>query len=372
VHNEHMSRSWLRWRGRVAAGFGLWLVGACSVGCAQTRVKLESSGKPDALTQQVLRLGQDATRAAAMLALIEAGRPAVPLLLKVVTEEGALSMPALRTLAEMGAVARPAVPVLQGLGKNKTLLGDAARRTVAAIGERDSVVFADWTQGCIVELDAAGAKLREVKVDRPWCVQMVEDDHLLVCCFNDDLVREIDWSGKEIASWKGEGPIWVRRQIDGSMWLSEHNGRRVQHRAADGTVIAELKVHVRAFEVALNDNLWLLLDEGKLREVTATGDAVREYAIDKQPLALSVSPTGPMQVLYGGGLVTLDAQGDAGAVNKREGASGMSFVRMADGTQFFGDSGGISRHDASGRVVWRAACGLAACIVPRIEPVDGH
>lgn len=343
----------------------------CSLGQAQTRVKLESSGKPDALTQQVLRLGQDATRAAAMATLIEAGRPAVPLLLKAVTAEDALSMSALRTLAEMGPVARPAVPTLRSLGKKKTPLGDAARRVLAAIGERDSVVFADWSQGCIVELDSAGAKLREVKVGKPWCVQTVEDDHLLVCCYSDNLVREIDWSGKEIASWPAKGPIWVRRQIDGSMWLSEHNGKKVRHLAADGTVIVEMTTQARAFEVALDGNLWLLEDEGKLREVTATGEAVHEYPLENRPMAFGMNPRGGIQVLYSNNLTTLDAQGKPSVVAKYEG-NAMSFVRLVDGSQFFGDSGSIVRHDAAGRVVWKVECGLAACIVPRIEPAEGR
>jgi hypothetical protein len=341
-----------------------------STAAAQVRVKLETSGKPDALTQQVLRLGQDATRPQAMAKLIEAGRPAVSLLLRAVVAEDALSMPALRTLAEMGGMARPAVPGLQALGRKKTPLGDAARRAVAAIGERDSVVFCDWSKNCIFELDAAGTKLREVKVNSPWCVQVVEDDHLLVCCYNDDRVREVDWDGKEIASWEAKGPIWARRQLDGTMWVSEHKNKTVQRRAMDGSVIAKVASHARTFVVGLNDNLFLLEDAGKLREVTATGDAVREIALQNQPMALYVSPGGEIRVLYGEQLITLDAKGEPAVENK--GAGGMAYAATLDGAQFFGRNGSLKRLDAKGNEVWQFSCELASCVVPRLEPADGR
>lgn len=358
-------------RGRQCGWCGVLLpLLLANAAAAQVRVKLETSGKPDALTQQVLRLGQDATRPQAMAKLIEAGRPAVSLLLRAVVAEDALSMPALRTLAEMGGMARPAVPGLQALGRKKTPLGDAARRAVAAIGERDSVVFCDWSKNCIFELDAAGTKLREVKVNSPWCVQVVEDDHLLVCCYNDDRVREIDWDGKEIASWEAKGPIWARRQLDGTMWVSEHKNKTVQRRAMDGKVITEVKCQARTCVIGLNDNVFLLEDTGKLREVTAAGDAVREMTLQNQPLALFLSPAGEIRVLYAESLVTLDAKGELAVEDKSTG--GMAYVATVDGVRFLGRNGSLKRQDAKGVDVWQFACGLPSCIVPRLEPADGR
>lgn len=81
------------------------------------------------------------------------------------------------------------------------------------------------------------------------------------------------------------------------MWVSEHKNKTVQRRAMDGSVITKVASHARTFVVGLNDNLFLLEDAGKLREVTAAGDAVREIALQNQPMALYVSPGGEIRVL---------------------------------------------------------------------------
>lgn len=342
------------------------------VATAQTRVTLQSRSKPSELEVQVLKLGQDSSRPAAMAALIATGRPAVQVLVKAVQNDDALSLPALRVLAGLGGTARSAAPALARLAKNPTPLGAAAARALAAIGERDSVVFADWQGNRIVELDASGQQLREVAVKGPWCVQPVANDHLLVCCYTDKVVREIDWQGKEIARLPVPGsPIWAERLLDGTLLVSEAEKKRILHVATDGTVLAEVAAQARSFVRLPNDHLVVLdFESSKLREWTMTGQAVHEVALSGQAMAFAVLGNGHMRVVYQNKLTEVDAAGQEVDLGVAGAYVAYALACQRDGTQFFGENGKLTHRDAAGDVLWKFDCQSASCVVPRIDLPD--
>lgn len=337
----------------------------------QIRVSLRHGDQPSELQQRVLELGQEASRPAAMARLCAAGRPAVPLLLAAAQKEDALSLPALRVLAALGGLARPAQPALSRLGAGSSAMARAARETVAAIGERDSIVIADWSGNCIIELDRDGKERRRVAARSPWCVQPIADDHLLVCCHADKLVRELDWNGKEIRTWPCDGgPMQAVRLVDGSTVIAEQGPGKVQRYDADGKVVWTWKRSPRAIRVGLDDGLLLLEENGNLLALSPAGEVVREYRLDQQPMAFDLLPDGRIRVLYQNRLTEIGADGKQVEVDVARAVPGYALAMLRDGGCCLGENGKVTRRDRAGALAWSFPCQLCSRVVPRLELPD--
>lgn len=337
----------------------------------QTRVSLQHGGPPSQLEQLVLQLGQESSRPAAMAQLCAAGRAAVPLLLAAAPKDDALSLPALRVLAALGGLARPAQPALARLGAGTSSLARAARETLAAIGERDSVVLADWSGNCIIELDRDGKELRRVAVNSPWCVQPIADEHLLVCCHADKLVREIDWDGKELRSWPcAGGPMQAVRLVDGSTVIAEQGPGKVQRYDAGGKVVATWKRSPRAIRIGGDDRLLLLEENGELLELSPTDEVVRQFDLGEQPMAFDVLPDGRIRVLYQNRLTDLGKDGKEVDVGVAGAFPGYALAVLRDGGFCLGENGMVTRRNRAGEVLWSFPCKLCSRVVPRLDLPD--
>jgi hypothetical protein len=336
-----------------------------AAGTAQVRVSLEGR-RPSELEQQVLRLAEPSSAPAAMAALFATGAPAVPLLVAAAQRDDASSLAALRVLGELGGTARAAWPALQRLTRSSPRLAAAAAHAAASIGERDSVLFADWCGHRVVEVDAEGKLLREVACTDAKSVQPLADDHLLIACYNANCVCEIDWQGRVVDSWPWQGPMQARRLPDGTMLVAAYQGREGVHVATDGKVLVRLPGLIRMVRQEWNgDLLFLRDDDGALVRVSPTGKVLHERRLARRGLDFDVGHDG-IRVVYPNGVVQIRGEGLERDLGFGKGIETVSVAGLRDGRCLLGERGRLTMRTATGTVQWEFAARYPDSIVARL------
>jgi hypothetical protein len=290
----------------------------------------------------------------------------VPLLVAAARRDDASSLAALRVLGELGGTARAAWPALQRLLRSSPRLARAAAHAAAAIGERDSVLFADWCGHRVVEVDAEGRLLREVACPNASSVQPLADDHLLLACYNDDCVCEIDWQGRVIDSWPWRGPMQARRLPDGTMLVAAYQGHEGVHVAADGNVLLRFPGMIRMVQQSWNGDLLFLRDnDGALVRVAPNGKVLHERRLARRGLEFDVAHDGIL-VVYPDGVVQIRGDGPELDLGFGEGIKTLSVAGLRDGRHLLGESGRLTMRTATGAVQWQFAARHADSVVARL------
>lgn len=341
----------------------------CTLLAAQTRISLGGVGGRSELERACLRLAQSETRAAAITTLRRSGAPAVPLLVATAERGDAASQAALRVLADLGGVARSAAPALRRLVAAAGPHAATAAEALAAIGERDSIVLTDWNGNHVIELDVSGKELRRVAIDKPWTVQPIAGDRLLVGCYSAKKVVELDWDGKiEREFAVPEGPMLARRTVDGRTWVAGEAKLRVFD--PGGKELLAFDAGGRQFAV-LDDDSVLLMGPGEagFRRLTAAGEVVDVAGL---PQAGEGSGMGFHRDAMGSLAVVYDAHGkvlDAGGQELRKLPAGGWCVQVLPGGRVvIGGSAGVALYDRDGVETWRQKVGQIGFLVARIEP----
>lgn len=351
-----------------AAAVCLWSLTTLA---AQQRVRLEPTGAPTALERACAALAVPEQRVASMYELWRAGQAAIPLLLREVGRDGATTGPALQVLAALGGEARAAVRALQKL---RTGHRQAAHigLTLAAIGERDSILVACWNGNQIVECDPLGQVLRKVPYPTAWGAVPLPDDRLLVTSVTASKVEEIDWTGK--VHWSlsvPAAPLDARRLPDGSTVIACWRGPCALCVDADGKELWRLRdLHAVDIEPLWNGNFLVCGYEEKLLvEADPTGKVVWRLLLPGTPMDADVLPDGNL-------LVAIDQPRQI-LVLTREGREVSRLLppgdpedvhRLADGRTAIADAEGATLLDPEGKVLWRVPVGHSGHVVARLAP----
>lgn len=339
---------------------------------AQQRISLRRSGAPATETERLVDdLRAAGRRAEAMARLFAAGAAVAPLLAHAVARADDGAAPALQLLIAFGGSARAVVPQLERLatpGMHREQHG--IELAVAAIGTRDSVLFADFGRGAVVELDGEGRELRRVAVPMVWSVQPLAGDRLLVSAVTGSRVVEIDWSGKE--HWSAQVPsqaLDARRLVDGSTAVACWNGNCAVVLDPEGRERARIDgIHAVDIEPLWNGNFLITGHrDRRIVEATPGGRIVWELSVPHQPMDADLLPDGRLLVSYDVPKLVVDLQRDGTELRRLAvGAAPEDAARLADGRTAVADGGGGALLDCDGRELWRYAGGQTGHVVARI------
>lgn len=177
-------------------------------------------------------------------------------------------------------------------------------------------VFADWERKSILELDAYGQLVQEIKLTGiPNSLHLLDNGHMLTSLYNRNSVCEMSADGTLIWEADVEGqPSDARRLPNGNTLVAVNNRHRVIELNSDGETVWELTgEQVRSPESARrleNGNTLVACGrDGSVKEFSPEGDIV--WAADKLPMAYDAIQleNGHLLVGYQSGLRELDRSG---------------------------------------------------------------
>jgi hypothetical protein len=218
--------------------------------------------------------------------------------------------------------------------------------------------------------------LREVRC-KASSVQPVAGDHLLIACYNDNVVCEIDWDGNVVDSQEYKGPMHVQRLLDGTMLVSAYQAHEGLQVDADGKVLRRLPGDIRSGRQLWNGDLVFLRDDdgalvrlddgGRVvaQQLLVSGEADRKQGARASTFDLDCLGGG--LIATGVGVMERSAEGATSRL-PLEVKDAHCAARVGDGRVLVGGEGGITMRDAAMKVQWEFACRNVCHIVPRLQP----
>jgi hypothetical protein len=177
-------------------------------------------------------------------------------------------------------------------------------------------MFADWERKSILELDAYGQLVQEIKLSGiPNSLHLLDNGHLLTSLYNRNCVCELSSDGTLIWEADVEGqPSDARRLSNGNTLVAVNNRHRVIELNSDGEIVWELTGEkIRSPESARrleNGNTLVACGrDGSVKEFSPLGEIV--WSANKMPMAYDAIQleNGHLLVGYQSGLRELDRSG---------------------------------------------------------------
>lgn len=340
---------------------------------AQQRISLarpEGGGSP--VERAIHDLAQPARHAPAMAQLFAVGEPAVGPLVGVVARGGADTPFALQVLGALAGDARAAVPQLRRLtAAGGHPFAAAIELTIAAIGERDSVLVADFSADVVIEFAPDGKELRRVGHAGIWGVQPLADDRLLVTSANGH-IAEIDWQGHEFWRLDTPGsPLTARRLLDGRTVVACWRGSCVLVLDAARQQIARVEgLDAADVEPGWDGNLWITsYSDQRLVELAPDGRILSSQKLAATPMDVDLLPNGNRLLAFDRArkLIEFDPAGVEAASSVVE-QEPEAVHRLRDGRLAIAWATGAQLRDADGKVLFRYDSGQCSEVIARLQP----
>ena len=210
----------------------------------------------------------------------------------------------------------------------------------------------------VVELDASGKEIWQVRVSNVWGCHGLPNGHRLVSSYSGKMIVEYDATGKEV--WKTTAlpgrPFSVRRLTNGNTLAACYANNKVVEIKPDKSISWQVTVPGRPMDARPLPNgntLVCLYDKHKVIEINRAGKIVWEVANMASPRSAQRLENGNTLIAQTGGrkVVEIDRNGRE-VWKKTTSRSAYDAQRLPNGNTIVVDQMGIQEIDPAGKLVW--------------------
>ncbi len=224
---------------------------------------------------------------------------------------------------------------------------------------RGHVLVCNYSGNLVTEYDGNGNEIwKKEKLDQPWGVQVLPNNHRLVAACTGKYVVEFDANGNEV--WRKKDlpshPLSVQRLDNGNTLVATASANKVIEIAPNGEIAWELNlVGFMADADRLPNGLTLVTNysRGEVAEVDRKGEIVWRIGGFKNPRSAQRLDNGNTLVCDHGHNRVVECDRDGKVVWKyADLATTYDCQRLPDGRTLIGDSSGLRLVEQDGKTIW--------------------